>query len=441
MARYWILAVLTGAGMLCVAGCGGGGGSFDGAGGTDGIGPTEPVEEPAFSMLEIVIAWPEVDSRFIPPATTQLKVTALVGGTTNQYTFARSSGTQETHTVKIPAGQATITAEAVNAAGTVLSQTTIQADLLPGQTSSVSLDLVATSAARPNVTAISVSPSVPIVGDTVTYRATADSPNGGALTFSWEFQGGVPGTPPVGGEVSARDESSPVTRKYDAVGPASATVTATDSYGQTGTRTVSMTVGANQPPTAAFTYTPDPASEAVLTTLDGSTSSDPEGRTLTYAWRLISRPAGATAGIMNSISAQATLTPDLAGDWLIGLTVNDGYQTSAEVQHTVTAAANAAPIAAITVTPPGAGQYTNLEWTLSGATSSDPDGTAIDQYEWELAARPAATTASDNLEATTGPTVAFWPLRRQVERMGRAGPGPVRVSGARRLLHSHFQRV
>ncbi len=78
---------------------------------------------------------------------------------------------------------------------------------------------------------------------------------------------------------------------------------------------------------------------ATATTLDGSGSSDADGNPLTYAWSFVSAPAGSTAVITSSTSSKATFIPDLAGIYLVNLTVNDGKTNSAPVTTTVTASA------------------------------------------------------------------------------------------------------
>lgn len=62
--------------------------------------------------------------------------------------------------------------------------------------------------------------------------------------------------------------------------------------------------------------------------LDGSASSDPDGDPLTYAWTVVSAPAGSSATLQNPTNNFAALTIDKAGDYVFGLTVSDGKTKS-----------------------------------------------------------------------------------------------------------------
>ena len=70
--------------------------------------------------------------------------------------------------------------------------------------------------------------------------------------------------------------------------------------------------------------------------LNGTTSSDPDGDTLTYSWAL-TPPPGSTAAFDDATSATPTLTPDVAGLYLASLTVNDGSVDSTPVTVGLTA--------------------------------------------------------------------------------------------------------
>lgn len=78
---------------------------------------------------------------------------------------------------------------------------------------------------------------------------------------------------------------------------------------------------------------------SATTTLDGNGSSDANGNPLTYAWSFVSKPAGSTAVLASSTSAIATFVPDLAGIYVVSLTVHDGKVASTPVTATVTASA------------------------------------------------------------------------------------------------------
>jgi PKD repeat protein len=62
-----------------------------------------------------------------------------------------------------------------------------------------------------------------------------------------------------------------------------------------------------------------------LVTLDGSGSSDlVEGDLLTYLWVFLVRPDGSTASLTDATSVAPTFIPDLPGDFIVELTVDDG---------------------------------------------------------------------------------------------------------------------
>ncbi|GIS18995.1 MAG: hypothetical protein CM15mP120_09110 [Pseudomonadota bacterium] len=64
-------------------------------------------------------------------------------------------------------------------------------------------------------------------------------------------------------------------------------------------------------------------------------SQDPEGRPLTYHWRLLDKPKASEA-IISGLGKTAGFTPDMPGDYVLELSVSDGNLSSDPIQTTVT---------------------------------------------------------------------------------------------------------
>lgn len=125
--------------------------------------------------------------------------------------------------------------------------------------------------------------------------------------------------------------------------------------------------------------------------LDGSASSDPDGAAITYDWALSSVPACSTQGpddIFNGTTDLASIVPDCAGVFVVGLTVSDGENLSEPAFCTVTAASsNQMPVADAGLSR-ALSPCTEQDFHLDGYGSYDPEGDAL-TYEWTLVSAPA----------------------------------------------------
>ena len=127
--------------------------------------------------------------------------------------------------------------------------------------------------------------------------------------------------------------------------------------------------GGDSPPAHVAPIANAGASRSLLVggvvTLDGSASSDSNGTALTYAWTLTSKPAGSTATLNGAATAAPSFTPDVAGDYVLGLTVGDGQSVSTVSSVTV----NALPTASLAVVSSQSEPVNTLvDLSLSGPT-------------------------------------------------------------------------
>lgn len=71
--------------------------------------------------------------------------------------------------------------------------------------------------------------------------------------------------------------------------------------------------------------------------LDGSKSSDADNQDLSFSWSLVSKPVNSIAEIYEPSIESPLFSPDISGDYVIALVVNDGSDDSVKDEMTVTA--------------------------------------------------------------------------------------------------------
>jgi len=139
-----------------------------------------------------------------------------------------------------------------------------------------------------------------------------------------------------------------------------------------------------------------------LVTLDGSSSWDPDDDVLSYLWLLQSKPSASMAKLSEADSVNPSFTPDVSGDYVITIIVNDGISDSVSDKVTITAGS-------VAQNPPvaNAGKdknvITGLIVTLDGSKSSDPDGDSL-SYLWTMISQPAGSTSALSSDSAVKPS-------------------------------------
>src|ERR1035437_4135649 len=123
-------------------------------------------------------------------------------------------------------------------------------------------------------------------------------------------------------------------------------------------------------------------------TLNGSGSTNPSGvGTLTYSWAFTYRPGG-SAQLNNPTGVMPTFTVDVAGNFIITLTVSNGIATS--TSSVTVSTLNSPPVANA-----GPNQTVSVgsQVSLDGSHSTDVDGNTL-TYLWSFVGLPPGSLAT-----------------------------------------------
>ena len=236
--------------------------------------------------------------------------------------------------------------------------------------------------------------------------SASNDPDGSITSYAWTQISGVSVT--LSGENTA--VASFTAPDVDSDAELRFQLTVTDNDGATHSDTMNVTlkhIPENQAPTAVagddFS-----ANENTSVTLNGNSSSDPDGSIVEYSWTQVSGP-----GVVINDANQATATftaPDVGSDsqfsFQLTVTDDDGVTHSDTLVITITdiTVTNQAPVA---VAADDFHADENTTVSLDGSASYDPDG-SISSYSWTQVTGPTVAISGTNqaIASFTAPDVA-----------------------------------
>ena len=195
----------------------------------------------------------------------------------------------------------------------------------------------------------------------VQFSATGLDPQGGRLTYEWDFGDG-------GGSFNQSPQHT-----YTAAGTYTATVTATDPQGKTGTATVEVVVTQNGNQAPQVRGIADPASGiAPLRVAFSAQATDPDGPSdaITYLWDF-------GDGGANAFGRNAAYTYKTPGTYKAKVTATDGKGVFGTAEVTVVVGnppGNVPPTVAAAAAPRSGTAPLQVQFT---SAATDPDGDQV----------------------------------------------------------------
>ena len=151
----------------------------------------------------------------------------------------------------------------------------------------------------------------------VTFDASASSdPDGQITNYNWTFGDGLTGT------------GQTTTHRFQNQGEYTVTLKVTDNDGKSGSTSHNLIVEEpNEPPLAAFTFSPQSGLYPLAVTFDASTSTDPDGQIVQYEWDFGGEQTGSGQTVVYTFQEKGLYT--------VTLTVYDDDDASATASGTI----------------------------------------------------------------------------------------------------------
>ena len=185
----------------------------------------------------------------------------------------------------------------------------------------------------------------------------------GALTYAWVIKS----APTDSKAVLLNADKLNAELIPDKPGTYSIVLTVTDTNGTKATAEITLNVSLPGKPPVISVVTSMTAETGKQTSIDAGQSSDPDGDKLTYAWTIKTKPASSTAVLTNAQGAIAGFTADMAGTYILNLTLSDGIWPP--VSQEVTVIATVPAVRVITGS-----------WTAADGTSGGTDYTSRNKF-------------------------------------------------------------
>ncbi len=197
---------------------------------------------------------------------------------------------------------------------------------------------------------------------TVNTKTILDAPSSvstggqGTLTYAWTIKS----APADSKATLLKADSLRAELIPDKPGTYVLVLTITDATGQKKTTELTINVSLPGKPPVISVATSTTVETGKQTAIDASKSSDPDGDKLTYAWAVKTKPTGSNAALTDTKESIAKFTADVAGTYVLSLTVTDGIWPAVSQDVSLTA-----------TTP--AVRSVNGSWTAADGTSGGPD--------------------------------------------------------------------
>lgn len=274
--------------------------------------------------------------------------------------------------------------------------------------------------------------TTPVAQTLVLDGSGSSDENGDALTYSWTLV-----SAPSGSGTTGLTDASTVAPSISIDVPGTYVVQLIVNDGQVDSAPSQLVITTVNSRPVADAGDDETVYIGEQTPVDGSSSSDVDGDTLTFEWAILSAPDGSTATLGNSATQTTDLTPDVAGTYVVQLIVNDGTVDSdpttkviealpPEVTLTASPTLGAAPLE-VQLSASIAGGFAPYTYSWDNGTSSenfarvftDPGTYTVSVTVTD--AQGNSDTKSEDIQVLVGPDVV-------ADADPRVGTAPLEVT-------------